>query len=102
MRRTPGGASASRLCAASLAFGMVLTTPALAQDEVLSRLLFNRATQNLTPFQAAQLASTAAELSGQGGPGILSQLRSSVGLDDLDVITTDTGGTAVRAVGRLP
>lgn len=71
--------------------------PPLPQDEVLSRLLFNRATQNLTPFQAAQLASTAAELSGQGGPGILSQLRSSVGLDDLDVITTDTGGTAVRA-----
>ena len=71
--------------------------PPLPQDEVLSRLLFNRATQNLTPFQAAQLASTAAELSGQGGPGILSQLRSSVGLDDLDVITTDTGGTAVQA-----
>lgn len=33
MRRTPGGASASRLCAASLAFGMVLTTPALAQAQ---------------------------------------------------------------------
>lgn len=30
MRRTPGGASASRLCAVSLAFGMVMTTPGLA------------------------------------------------------------------------
>ncbi|PRC41387.1 peptidase M23, partial [Mycobacterium sp. ITM-2017-0098] len=33
MRRTTGGASASRLCAASLAFGMVLTTPGLAQAQ---------------------------------------------------------------------
>jgi len=33
MRRIPGGASASRLCAVSLAFGMVITTPHLAQAE---------------------------------------------------------------------
>jgi cell wall-associated NlpC family hydrolase len=33
MRRIPGGASASRLCAVSLAFGMVMTTPHLAQAQ---------------------------------------------------------------------
>ncbi|MGB7507934.1 MAG: peptidase M23, partial [Mycobacterium sp.] len=33
MRRIPAGASASRLCAVSLAFGMVLTTPSLAQAQ---------------------------------------------------------------------
>lgn len=33
MRRTTGGASASRLCAASLAIGMVLTTPGLAHAQ---------------------------------------------------------------------
>ncbi|BBX16747.1 peptidase M23 [Mycolicibacterium duvalii] len=33
MRRTLGGASASRLCAVSLAFGMVLTTPHLAHAQ---------------------------------------------------------------------
>ena len=33
MRRIPGGASASRLCATSLTFGMVLTTPNLAQAQ---------------------------------------------------------------------
>lgn len=33
MRRIPGGASASRLCAVSLTCGMVLTTPALAQAQ---------------------------------------------------------------------
>ncbi|MCH9710069.1 MAG: peptidase M23, partial [Actinomycetia bacterium] len=33
MSRTPVGASASRLCAVSLTFGMVLTTPGLAQAQ---------------------------------------------------------------------
>ncbi|CAA0091946.1 Peptidoglycan endopeptidase RipA [Mycolicibacterium vanbaalenii] len=33
MRRIPGGASASRLCAVALASGMVLTTPGLAQAQ---------------------------------------------------------------------
>ncbi len=33
MRRIPGSASASRLCAVSLTFGMVLTTPNLAQAQ---------------------------------------------------------------------
>ncbi|ADT99627.1 MULTISPECIES: NlpC/P60 family peptidoglycan endopeptidase RipA [Mycolicibacterium] len=37
MRRTPGGASASRLCAASLAFGMVLTVPNLAPHLALAQ-----------------------------------------------------------------
>jgi translocation and assembly module TamB len=71
--------------------------PPLPQDEVLARVLFNRATANLSPFQLAQLASAAAELAGAGGPGILSQLRGATGLDDLDVITQDDGSTAVRA-----
>ncbi|MGB0961781.1 MAG: peptidase M23, partial [Mycobacterium sp.] len=33
MSRIPVGASASRLCAVSLTFGMVLTTPGLAQAQ---------------------------------------------------------------------
>jgi translocation and assembly module TamB len=72
--------------------------PPLPQDEVLARILFNRATQDLSPFQIAQLAAAAAELAGGGGgPGILSQLRSATGLDDLDIITDESGQAAVRA-----
>lgn len=62
----------------------------LPQDEVLSRLLFGTGTASLTPFQAVQLAQSAAMLvSGNTGGGPLERLRRRVGLDRLDV----QGGT---------
>jgi translocation and assembly module TamB len=71
--------------------------PPLPEDEVLSHILFNRASQNLSPFQAAQLAAAAAELAGRGGNGLLSQIRSSLGFDDLDIITNEEGEAALSA-----
>lgn len=75
------------------------SSPELPEDEVLSRLLFNRAAENLSPFQIAQLAAAAAELAGVGGggPGILGSLRSATGLDNLDILTEEDGSTAVSA-----
>jgi translocation and assembly module TamB len=71
--------------------------PELPQDEVLAHVLFNRATQNLSPFQLAQLAAAAAELAGGGGNGLLAQVRNATGLDDLDIVTESDGATALRA-----
>ena len=71
--------------------------PPLPQDEVLARVLFNRATADLSAFQVAQLAAAAAELAGAGGPGLLSQLRGATGLDDLDIVTQEDGSAALRA-----
>ncbi|WP_295962631.1 translocation/assembly module TamB domain-containing protein [uncultured Bartonella sp.] len=71
--------------------------PVLPQDEVLARLIFNRSISELSPFQIAQLASAAAELAGVTNTSLLGSLRSTTGLDDLDVVTDKQGNTGVKA-----
>ena len=72
------------------------SNPELPQEEVVARLIFGRGLDKISGFQAAQLASAIATLRG-GGPGILGTFRSELGLDDLDVTTTDDGATEVSA-----
>jgi translocation and assembly module TamB len=74
------------------------SVPALPEDEVLARLIFGRSMSNLSPLQIAQLAEAAAQLAGVGGStSLLQNLRNAIGVDDLDVITDDQGGTSVQA-----
>ncbi|HAJ90051.1 MAG TPA: hypothetical protein DCM27_03415 [Rhodospirillaceae bacterium] len=78
------------------------STPALPQDEVLSRLLFGRDTAKITPFQAIQLAQTLARFSGKGGGSSINPLgllRSVTGLDDIS-IDTDANGETNVGVGK--
>ena len=71
------------------------SNPELPEEEVLARLLFGRGLENLSPVQAAQLASAVATLSGRGGIGIIGRLRQGFGLDDFDVQTDATGATSL-------
>ncbi|ARJ69084.1 translocation/assembly module TamB domain-containing protein [Paracoccus contaminans] len=71
--------------------------PELPQEEVLSHLLFGRGLDSISALQAAQLANAVAVLAGRGSEGIVSSLRNSVGLDDLDLATDDEGNVSVRA-----
>jgi translocation and assembly module TamB len=73
--------------------------PPLPQDEVLSRLLFNRSVSEITPAQAAQLALAVNRLRG-GGPGIMDQVRNTLGIDTLDVGGGDTPGSASVRAGK--
>lgn len=75
----------------------ITSSPDLPEEEVLARLLFNKGLSNLSPIQAAQLASAVASLAGKGGEGIMSRLRQNFGLDDLDVGTDDEGNTTLKA-----
>jgi translocation and assembly module TamB len=72
--------------------------PELPQDEVLAQLLFGRSVEDLSAFQLARLAAAVAELAGSGGgPGFLEQVRVFSGLDNLEIVTTEEGGTAAQA-----
>lgn len=74
------------------------SVPALPEDEVLAQLIFGRSMSNLSPLQIAQLAEAAGQLAGVGGStSLLENLRSAIGVDDLDVTTDSEGGTAVSA-----
>lgn len=73
------------------------STPMLPQDEVLSRLIFNRSMSELSPLQLAKLAAAAASLMGGGGNDLVDSLRGAAGLDDLDIVTDDNGNVAVQA-----
>ncbi|CCV07869.1 conserved exported hypothetical protein [Mesorhizobium metallidurans STM 2683] len=74
------------------------SVPALPEDEILAQLIFGRSMSNLSPLQIAQLAEAAGQLAGIGGStSLLENLRSAIGVDDLDVTTDDKGGTAVSA-----
>jgi translocation and assembly module TamB len=76
------------------------STPALPQDEILSRVLFGSNVGSLTPSQGIQLAAAAAQLA-QGGPGVTDRVRSAVGLDRLDLSSggANPNGTQGAAKG---
>ncbi len=74
------------------------SNPELPEDEVIARLLFNKALVGLSPLQLVQLASEIDKLGGlSSGPSILDKLKSSVGVDVLDVSTDKTGAATVSA-----
>lgn len=73
------------------------STPELPEDEVLAQILFGESISNLSALQAAELASSISELTGGKGFSLISGLRNSLGLDDLNVETDSEGNTTVRA-----
>ena len=77
---------------------VVLTsTPELPQDEVFARFVFGKSIADLSPTQIARLAVIASELAGGGESPLLSQLRSTTGLDDIDIVSDEEGNVGVRA-----
>ena len=75
----------------------IVSAAGLPQDEAIARLLFGRDLRELSPLQAARLAAAVAELSGRGTGGVLGSLREGVGLDDLDITSSEDGTIGLRA-----
>ena len=80
--------------------------PALPQDEILSRLLFGTSAARITPMQGLRLAAAVQELQGGGMvSGALTKFRRAVGVDTLDVQSTeatdDAGETTQQTSARV-
>ncbi|MDB5510834.1 MAG: uncharacterized protein JWR08_317 [Enterovirga sp.] len=71
------------------------SSPDLPRDEILSRLLFNSPSGQLTTGQAIALAQAAAQFSGGDGGGAFEDIRRSLGLEGLDVGLGSGGGPGV-------
>ena len=71
------------------------SSPSLPNDEVLSQVLFGASAAQLSPLEAAQLASALAALSGGGGFDVIGNLRSFARLDRLAFAGDAAGGTTI-------
>ncbi|MBF0262138.1 MAG: translocation/assembly module TamB domain-containing protein [Magnetococcales bacterium] len=65
--------------------------PLLSEEEIISHLLFDRATDAITPAQALRLAVAVKTMQG-GGIGLLGKLQRGLGIDRLDV-----GGSSLES-----
>lgn len=85
---------------------LIESNPPLPQDEVLARLLFDRGTDRLSPFEIVGISEALAQLTGVelpgGGPGgVLASIRRFLGLDSLGFAQPNTpGGAGGAQAGR--
>lgn len=78
------------------------STPALPEEELLSRLLFGSSITQISAPEAVQLASALASLRGGGGLDPINKLRAAIGLDRLRIVGADPsiGSSTSIAVGK--
>lgn len=82
------------------------STPALPEEELLSRLLFGTSINKISAPEALQLGAALASLRGGGGLDPINKLRRSIGLDRLRIVSADaasgrsTGLAAGKYLGR--
>lgn len=75
--------------------------PELPEDEIMAQLLFGKAVQNMTPWQALQLANAINQLRGGDSLDLLLATRNTLGLDTLEIDPADDQQTAaILRIGR--
>ena len=78
------------------------STPALPQDEILSRVFFDKSVTELTPMEMVRIAQIIGVMTGKIGGGMdpISQLRKKAGIDMLSVNRDDKTGDTSVSVGK--
>ena len=77
----------------------LFSTPNLPQDEILSQVLFGRSASQLSPIEAAQLASSLSAIATGGGFDVIGGLRNFAGLDRLTFAGGGNDGGGVTVAG---
>ncbi len=77
----------------------ISSNPSLPEDEILSRILFQKSSGSLSAFQALELANAVGTLSGQ--VDAFENVRKSLGVDSLDISTSASGGALVSATRAI-
>jgi translocation and assembly module TamB len=77
----------------------ISSNPSLPEDEILSRILFQKSSGSLSAVQALELANAVGTLSGQ--VDAFENVRKSLGVDSLDISTSATGGALVSATRAI-
>jgi translocation and assembly module TamB len=77
----------------------ISSSPSLPDDEILSRILFQKSSGSLSAFQALELANAVGTLSGQADA--FEHIRKSLGVDSLDISSSATGGALVSATRTI-
>ena len=60
-------------------------SPSMAEDEILSFIIFGESVQSISPFEALQLASAVQQLRGGGSFNPLGSARKALGVDTLSI-----------------
>lgn len=73
------------------------SSPAMTQKEILSWILFNKSSSEITPMQGIQLGQTALKLNGKGDSfDILEKIKQKLHLDRIDFGVSQTVGPPVN------
>jgi autotransporter translocation and assembly factor TamB len=78
------------------------STPALPQDEILAKVLFNKSVDELSPLEMIKVAEFIGVMTGTIKKGVdpLTKLRKKMGIDMLSVNRDDASGNTSISVGK--
>jgi translocation and assembly module TamB len=74
--------------------------PALPEDEILARLLFNRDLSEIGPIEAGKLALALNRLRGGGGFDAFGEIRNALNIDTLDVVSGESAADSRVKAGK--
>lgn len=78
---------------------VIQSNPAMSQKEILSWLLFNKSSSDISPIQGIQLGHTLLKLKGSNGGDMIEEIKQKLHIDRIDFGATPSAGPLKSAPG---